>query len=129
MKYYSDGFLTGKNPSVVGGGFTIVNENNTLIKRITVTRPNFTNNEAELLGCLEALTIAEDGDVVSTDSMNTIRWIIGADKMHDKRARKDLDPLKKRALYFLQSKKIELIWEPRDMNLAGILNEEILDSK
>ena len=59
MKYYTDGFQIGGNPSRIGGGYTIVDETNTLIERKVIKRFGFTNNEAEILGIAEALRLAK----------------------------------------------------------------------
>ena len=59
MKYYSDGFTNGSNPSKTGGGYSIVDENNTLLVLEKIEKKGFTNNEAELLGLFLALTIAD----------------------------------------------------------------------
>ncbi len=124
MKYYSDGFSINKNPSPIGGGFSIVREDNLLIEFRRIFKENFTNNEAELLGVLEALRIVSKGDTVSTDSKIVILWVFNIGR-RKKNARKDLDPLKIEAYILLKRKNINLIWEPRDKNLAGIYNESI----
>ena len=50
MKYYTDGFVDGCNPSDKGGGYTILDEEKNLIKQEYVEKRNFTNNEGEILG-------------------------------------------------------------------------------
>lgn len=123
MKYYVDGYCFLKNPSPTGGGYTIVDQNNNVIISKNKFKKNFTNNEAELLACYEALKLAGKGDIISTDSKNTIQWIMSMKKPRKKRKRKDLDPIKKKCRELLISKRIHLIWEPRDKNLAGRYNE------
>lgn len=133
-KYYSDGFIFGRNPSLIGGGYTIVDERNRVIKREVIYKVGMTANEAELLGVLEATRIAKKGDVISTDSMVTLTWVNSGSS----KARPDLKEVIEEAhknLYpnGLQKKGINrgrplrdgafLIWEPREINLAGILNE------
>lgn len=122
MKYYSDGFLTSQYPNNKGGGFTVMNLKNELIIRENIIKLGITNNEVELLGCIYALTIAENGDTVSVDSKNTIAWITNPFKK--KRARKDLDEFKNLGYKIINSKDIKLIWEPREVNMAGWYNEE-----
>jgi ribonuclease HI len=132
MKYFSDCFIYVKNPSPIGGGYTIMDEDNNLLVNEKILQEGLTNNEAELLGVLNALKIAENGDIVSTDSMNTIRWIENIayylehpnKKKSIKRARKDLDNIKLEAYQLMIKKHIKLIHEPREKNLAGIWNEE-----
>jgi ribonuclease HI len=68
MRIYTDGFTISGNPSSKGGGFTLVREDSKLLKSEEILRPNFTNNEAELLGVVAALEIAPDDDVIVTDS-------------------------------------------------------------
>lgn len=122
MKYYIDGFTKIKNPSPVGGGYSIFNENNTLIKVENIDKVGMTNNEAELLGLLNCLKEVKIGDTISTDSMNTIAWI--RTKKDKKIARQDLLPIILECRQMLNSYKINLIWEGRDFNLAGIYNEK-----
>jgi ribonuclease HI len=88
MKYYTDGFTKLKNPSPLGGGYTIVDENNTVITVENINKVGFTNNEAELLGVYNCLKICNKKDIISTDSMNTIAWVRA--KKLKKVARQDL---------------------------------------
>ena len=69
MKYYTDGYMIGGNPSYTGGGYTIMREDNTLIERKEILKSPYTNNEAEITGILNALKYAKEGDSISTDSM------------------------------------------------------------
>lgn len=120
MIYYTDGFTIGKNPSPVGGGYTIVDENDTLIKQVAIEKPGMTNNETELLGVLEALKICRNGDKIVTDSENTRAWI----KSGNPKARPDLKPLCVEAKELVERKKVTVEWQPREANLAGIRNEQ-----
>jgi ribonuclease HI len=124
MKYYSDGFILEHNPSKRGGGYTIFDEDDNKIETRCFLRP-MTNNEAELLGVVRALEIAKKGDMIVTDSQNTIRWILSMrhKKLKKKRARKDLDDIKKKAYLLSTEKNISVVWEQRDTNLAGQFNE------
>lgn len=129
-KYYTDGFCFESNPSKTGGGYTIVDENNKLIVNHKILKEGFTNNESELLGVYNTLLLSQSKDVISTDSKNTILWIESMKGVHEngkpkkkKRSRKDLDSIKLECYRLLISKEISLIWEPREMNLAGIYNE------
>jgi ribonuclease HI len=122
MKYYFDGFTLRRNPSPIGGGYTIVDDNNTLIKVENIKKIGLTNNEAELRGLLGCLEVASKGDILSTDSFNTISWIR---TLKDKKiARKDLLVTIRACRELMEEKEINLIWEGRDYNLAGIYNEE-----
>lgn len=122
MKYYIDGFTKLRNPSPIGGGYSIFDENNTLIKVENIDKVGMTNNEAELLGLLNCLKEVKIGDIISTDSMNTIAWI--RTKKDKKIARKDLVPIIMECRQMLESLKVNLIWEGRDFNLAGKYNED-----
>ena len=121
-KYYTDGWLKGsRNPSPYGGGYTVVDENNNLIVREDIKSSNFTNNEAEIRGILFALEYAEKKDIISTDSMCCLTWVnTGTSK-----ARPDLNHLLFRCKELKFSKFINLMWEGRDFNLAGIYNEKV----
>ena len=69
MIYYSDGFTIYSNPSKFGGGYTIIDENNILIKREVIKRSWFSNNDGEFLGLLEACRLAEENDTIIVDSL------------------------------------------------------------
>lgn len=122
MKYYIDGFTKLKNPSPIGGGYSIFDENNTLIKVENIDKVGMTNNEAELLGLLNCLKEVKMNDTISTDSMNTIAWI--RSKKDKKIARQDLLSLILQCRQIINSCNINLMWEGRDHNLAGIYNEK-----
>ena len=132
MKYYTDGFLFLSNPSPIGGGYTIIDENNNLISNERVMKKGLTNNEAELLGVYNALKLAEVGDTISTDSQIILGWINNGEyikknypRKESKKARRvDLDPIRIESYDLMISKKIKLIWEEREKNLAGIYNED-----
>ena len=119
MKYYVDGFLAVGNPSPLGGGYTIVDEDNNLVHQEVIKRQGYTNNEAELDAVLWAMKHATTGDAVSTDSMTTLTWV----RKGSSKARKDLHEKLQTAKSYLQMKKINLMWESREHNLAGIVNE------
>lgn len=119
MKYYCDGFLYGANPSDYGGGYSIVDEENNLIVRQEVLKVGLTNNEAEILGILNAMKYAKEGDQVSTDSMCCLSWV----NMGKSKARADLSELLKECLALRDEKNINLMWESRNFNLAGVFNE------
>lgn len=125
MKYYTDGFVRGSNPSKYGGGFTIVDENNNLIRREEIEQVGFTNNEGEMLGIIYACTIALLRDVISTDSMCCLTW---AHKGKSK-ARPDLNELMARCKKLIEDKELNLIWERRNFNLAGIYNEQEVNER
>ena len=119
MKYYTDGFCRASNPSPYGGGYTIVDENNNLIRHEEVEKVGFTNNEGEILGILGAAKLAKEGDQISTDSMCCLGWA-NAGKS---KARPDLNHIFQECKRLIADKKLNLMWERRDFNLAGIYNE------
>lgn len=118
-KYYCDGFVLGKNGKSLGGGYTIVDEHNKLIARETLYKEKFTNNDGEILGVYNALKLCDCLDVVSTDSMVAITWT----RSGFSKARPDLNNLLRECRFLLKDKCINLIWEERNYNLAGIYNE------
>lgn len=122
MKYYTDGFMMKSNPSPYGGGYTITDETGAVLHQEVIRKAGLTNNEAETMGILHALRIAETGDTVSTDSMCCLTWV----NRGRAKARKDLFDVLDEAKALLRYKKINLMWEGRDFNLAGIHNENNL---
>lgn len=123
MKFFTDGFTKLKNPSPVGGGYTILDENNTVLAVENIEKEGMTNNEAEILGiyhCLKEFCIM--ADTISTDSMNSISWI--RSKKDKKIARQDLLEIILKCRILIKDKMTNLIWEGRERNLAGIYNEE-----
>lgn len=124
VKYYTDGFTIRGNPSKVGGGYTIINENNEVLITENIEKVGMTNNEAELLGVWHALHLCNEFDVVSTDSMNTIAWL--RTNNLKKVARQNLLDIIKECKEIVASKQVNIIWEGREHNLAGIHNEFIL---
>jgi ribonuclease HI len=124
---HCDGYTIGGNPSRTGGGFTIFDqETRTLVFTHRIFRnpvsdsPLFTNNEAELLAAVFALTMVEVGGIVVTDSENTRAWIASGKP----KARPDLAWLAGIGKALVEHKKVTLEWRPREVNLAGMYNEE-----
>lgn len=118
MKYYTDGFLNGTNPCPIGGGYTIVSQDNELIHLHRIDG-QLTNNEAEVRGIIHAIQIAGIDDTVSTDSMIALNWLIRGKS----KARPELDEALAKANKERTIKNIRLIWEGRDNNLAGHYND------
>ena len=120
MIYYCDGFCFEKNPSPLGGGYTIVNKNKKLIAHEKIYKQNFTNNEAELLGIYNSLRVAKKNDTVVSDSQICIGWVYR--KLAGSRI--DLNNIAKDANSMMVARQVHLAWQPRDVNLAGKYNEQ-----
>ena len=119
--FHTDGFVLGINGVTDSGGFTVF-KNGELITSTNVVKGNkktFTNNEGELLGVLKALELAEFGDEIMTDSMNTLAWV----RSGNPKARPDLIPLAQKAKALLHLKEVNFYWAPREENEAGNYNE------
>ncbi len=126
MKYFTDGYTEFSNPSLTGGGFTITDNSGNLIKTQAIKKVKFTNNEAELLGVRECLDkICEYEDEISTDSNIVICWLREGNKKiyKSKFPRPDLISVIEECRAIIKSKNINLYWEGREKNLAGIFNE------
>ena len=119
MKLYCDGYCIQKNPSDIGGGYTIVDEYNNLIKTKKILKQGLTNNEAELLGIYNALRKSKKNGIISSDSQCCIAWA----KNGYAEARPDLNDICWKSKLLLFKKNINLIWERRELNLAGHYNE------
>ncbi len=119
MTYYVDGFVLKKNPSPIGGGFTVVNEHNQHIITHHVTRPGFTNNDGELLAIAYAAHIAQPDDTIITDAQVMTYWC----KSGVCGARPDLTPIARKIKQWMRDKRLTLVWQRRNVNLAGHYNE------
>lgn len=117
-EYHCDGFTVLKNPSEVGGGFTVA-EDGRIIVSINAPRPGLTNNEAELLACYYACLLAENGSVIVTDSRNTLAWV----RSGKPKARPDLGWLAQATHDSVLEKDLLVVWRGRGENVAGIYNE------
>lgn len=127
MTYYIDGYTIWSNPSETGGGYTIFDSNNNLIKTVEVLKEGFTNNEAELIAVNECAKLCEIGDTIITDSTNTIKWVSKKPNLKKKK-RRDLYSIKLETFELIANKNINLVWKPREENLAGIYNENTFNA-
>jgi ribonuclease HI len=119
MIFFTDGFTIGSNPSDEGG-YTIMDEKGKLLTSTRIKKSRLTNNETELLGVYHCLLdYAKEGDVITTDSMNTIYWC----RNGKSKARQDLNDLMEECKNLLENKKVSLEWCSRDDNMAGWYNE------
>ena len=122
MILYADGFVLGyRNPSKLGGGYTVTDTAGNVLENKTIYKEHFTNNEAELRACLAALMLSNNRDTVIVDSKNTISWV--SNPFKKKQSRHDLDDIKIQCYELLQDKSVKLVWKSRDKNKAGIFNE------
>lgn len=115
MVYYTDGYIL---PSY-GGGFTVFLQGK-LIKSARVEKKGLTNNEAELLGIVYAAMDAKDNDTIITDSLCCIYWI----RRGKAKARPDLNVFCSLVRSLKEKKALDIHWESRETNLAGIYNEK-----
>ena len=115
MKYYTDGFLVGPNPSKYGG-YVIANELNEVIEETWLEQDKVTNNDAEIQGLISCLELSKEGDEISTDSMVALTWVRGGKS----KSRPDLNSQLQKAKILLAEKGVNIMWEGRDFNLAGI---------
>ncbi len=119
MTFDVDGWMMGANPAI-GGGFTIINDNGSLVARVEMLKPNFTNNDAELWAVAGAAYIAHVGDIIRSDSEVCVRWWVARGNC---KSRPDLNVLCRYARALIRDKRLALVWVPREQNLAGIYND------
>ena len=91
----------------------------TVLKTEEFLRPNFTNNEADMLGLVAALEPAQEGDTIITDSNVCVWWMTNGKT----NARRDLDNLCRKARELSLSKGIKVLWRPCNQSFAGQYNE------
>jgi len=128
MIYYVDGFCLGDNPSPTGGGYTIVVFDGETALRLVcqeVIRPGMTNNEAELLAIYHASEMAQPLDEIISDSMCALAWVRKG-KCH---ARPDLNKYASGAQQNVLTKDLNLHYESRYSNLAGLYNDKVIEVK
>ena len=119
MVFDVDGYMWGKNPAP-GGGFTIVNEHNELVKRIPVKKAKWTNNDAELWAVAGAVQIAQTGDTIRSDSEVIVKWWVPRGVC---KSRPDLNKLCQFVHNGLRDKRLTLVWVSRNENRAGLYND------
>lgn len=114
-----DGYTLGKNPSDTGGGY-VVFKNTKHIKTEEILKNPFTNNEAELLAIAYATSLADEGDIVETDSLIAYYWV----RNGKAKARPDLNIIASMAHQFIKQKNLLIKQVKRSQNLAGIYIED-----
>ena len=120
MIYYCDGYCLGSNPSKYGGGFTIFNYKDKLIKTKRILKDGFTNNEAELIAVNETAKFAKKNDIIITDSQIVMNWIF----KNYSNNRIDLNKMIIETNNLIKEKNLNLCWQQRYFNLAGRYNED-----
>lgn len=122
MIYHTDGYMMGKNPSYIGGGYTICDQEQRVVKTEAVytNGRRYTNNEAELTGVYVcARDFCNIGDTIITDSQIIRAWV----RSGRPKARPDLAWMARECKNLIFDKKLKLIWRPREENFAGWYNE------
>lgn len=115
MNYYVDG--SGWNGRQAG--WVVTDESGTVIAEATYN-VNRTNNEMEYEACLAACKEAGFKDTIYTDSQLVYNQIYGTWKLK----KRELIPLCMDCRKKIEGKNLELIWVPREENVAGILLEK-----
>jgi ribonuclease HI len=120
MTYHVDGFAIADNPSPIGGGYTIIDENGELVERWYEKKKGMTNNEVELRGLFVAAAYVRTGDTIITDRSNSlVLYCAGKSK-----ARPDINPTIIGIHRRLAGKTVFVKWWPREEHLAGRYNEK-----
>jgi len=119
--YFSDGYCSSNGASSAHGGFTVF-KNGSLLTTQKIEKRGVTNNDCELQGLLHAILDAGTGDEIVVDSMVCIYWT----RSGKPKARMDLAPICQELKRLISEKKLDVYWLPREENLAGIYNEEVL---
>lgn len=78
-----------------------------------------TNNEMEYLALMAGLEVANEGDIIFTDSQLTVNQI----KLKWKCNYEHLRLLRDTCIKILKDKNVRIIWIPRSGNLAGKILE------
>ena len=119
--YFTDGYCSKNGKVNAVGGFTVF-KNGILLTSQKLEKRGVTSNECELEGLAHAIRDAGQNDEIVVDSQVCIFWI----KSGRPKARMDLQPLCQELKQLVSEKKLDVYWLPREENLAGIYNEEVL---
>jgi len=121
--FYCDGYQIDGNPGTQGGA-TVVRLDDNKVYKSTYKRDKVTNNEVELDAAILAAVNAKKGDTIITDSKLVVLYGT-RDKTRAKSKFPELKFRGKKLSKLLKEKELNIIWEPRDNNLAGIYNAEM----
>ena len=113
MKFYCDGSGWNGRESK----WCVVHDGKTNIERYDYER---TNNEMEYAAVLWALNKAVCGDIILTDSQLVVNQVAGKWRCKEPRLKGYCDTVWEK----VQDKVVELVWIPREENLAGKVLEK-----
>lgn len=78
---------------------------------------DYSINVAELSAILHAVTLADPNDLICTDSNICVNWVKNwKPTKNNRHVRRDVSLIKS----IVEKKKLNLLWVPRDKNMAGI---------
>lgn len=121
MEYYTDGSST----IGVKSAYCVTDEQGKIVSYQETTlyngkQFNYTNNEEEYRGVIEALHLCSPGDVVYTDSLLVVNQVDGKYKVKADHLRALCQQVKD----LLKQKGASLMWINRENNLAGKVFEK-----
>lgn len=116
-----DGWCQGSNPSTSGGA-TVVRASDKKMWEKRFKAERITNNMMELEAGVLAAEVAEEGDLLVTDSKVVVHYATNPKTRRRSKHPQLLRPGTKLA-ELLVEKNLTLEWRPREGNLAGIHNE------
>jgi ribonuclease HI len=121
MKYYTDGSST----IGVKSAYCVTDEHGKIMSFQETSlyngkQFNYTNNEEEYRGVIEALHFCSPGDIVYTDSLLVVNQVYGKYKVKAEHLRSLCQQTKD----LLKEKGVSLMWIEREKNLAGKIFEK-----
>lgn len=110
-------YVDGSGTNGISCSYAVVDENGNILKHeiFTGDEGGATNNEMEYRALIEALGLAEDGDLIFSDSQLVVNQVSGKWKVKEWR----LMPLMQEAAKILRSKSVKIEWIKRSANIAG----------
>ncbi len=117
MKIWADGF---SNPKRCG---YVVYDSKEAPLIITFNEKK-TNNECEYEAVYAACRVCNIGDTISTDSQLVYNQIINGWKVNAEHLKEYIRLIKQ----LVKDKEINLIWEPRELNKAGVYIERYINA-
>ena len=121
-KIYCDGYIVSGNGDACSGGFSVLADDDKVMKCKELREPHLTKGEADLQGLLQAIDLASDEDSVLPASAIALSCV----RKGRSKKNPNLNKAITRAKRIASEKKLNLEFCPPERNLASIHNNDQL---